>query len=561
MHHPTISFFLMLMAISAISFKPEYNITAQAEPSQRTNSQIRLEHLKDSITTAMDDQDYVRLNQAYESIIEYYASKGNYRLATIYQDKLVRLHDSIDLKNKENAMDDLRAKFESGQSEDELALINTRNALQQSLLERQKLQRYIYLGGGIAIAIIVLGLLSRLRYLRRTSSVLEERNRKIEIEKHKAEEAEHVREKFLAKMSHEIRTPMNAIMGLTNILRKNPHDPGQEKYFNAIWQSSENLLFILNDILDLSKLEAGKIEIEKLPFNPMDELMKLREIMKYKAEEKGIQIKCELDENIPPVLIGDPIRLNQIMINLTGNAIKFTEKGQIFVSIKLRERNNDQAVLEFEISDTGIGIPADRLEKIFESFTQAESDTTRRYGGTGLGLTISKELVELQNGNIKVKSELGKGSVFSFEIPYQIGEAKIQVPQAEITPEFQLKNLNILLVEDNQFNVMVAIDELNSIIENASIDLAENGIEAVDKVKSNTYDIVLMDIQMELMNGYEAAEAIRAMDAPKKDIPIIAITANAMKDELKKCLEAGMNDFISKPFNPEELKLKIKQLV
>ena len=511
------------------------------------------------------DSNQLRINDFKQSIINS-AKAGDYQSATGFQAALISLNDSIIEAKKEKAISKLRASIETKKAENEISLANTLSETQSAQLEKEKLQRFIYFSGGFSLVIILLGMISRLNYLRITRNESKEKSYKISFEKQRAEESEKVREKFLAKMSHEIRTPMNAIMGMTNILKKNNHLPEQIRYLDAIWQSSENLLVILNDILDLSQLEAGKIKIEQVHFRPMDELMKLREILKYKAHEKGIELNCELDGAIPEKLIGDPIRLNQILINLTGNAIKFTEQGNVFVSIQLKDIIDKVATIKVTIRDTGIGIQEDRLEKIFESFIQAESDTTRRFGGTGLGLTISKELVQLQNGKISVESKPGKGSTFRFEIPYQISdvdesEKTDTVPATKKTDSHELQGLHVLLVEDNEFNIMVAKDELNEIIKNVKIDFAENGKIAVEKVRKSAFDIVLMDIEMKEMNGYEATKAIRKLPGPNSHVPIIAITANAMKQDIEKCFEAGMDDHLSKPFESQELELKIKKLL
>ena len=443
----------------------------------------------------------------------------------------------------------------------DIALANALNESQISTIEKQKLQQYVYMGGGIVLVAVVIGLLSRLSYMRNTRNEQKEKGMKIAIEKLRAEENEQIRDDFLAKMSHEIRTPMNAIMGMNKILRKNKHYHEQEVYLDAIWQSSENLLVILNDILDLSKLEAGQVEIENIPFKPFDELMKLRDILKFKAEEKGVQMKCELDPEIPEVIIGDPVRLSQVLINLTGNAIKFTEDGDVSVFIRKKELSGGKVIVEAIISDTGIGIPEDRIDKIFESFTQAESDTTRKYGGTGLGLTISKELIELQQGNINVTSKLDVGSTFTFTIPYEVGKIS-DLQEEEKTDSFvPLKKLKVLLVEDNEFNIMVAKDELTEIIDDVSIELADTGRKAVEMVKQGNYDVVLMDIEMEEMNGYEAARAIRNLEHSNSKVPIIAITANAMPKEIQKCYDAGMDGYISKPFASQDLAKEIQKIL
>jgi len=386
--------------------------------------------------------------------------------------------------------------------------------------------------------------------------------RKDQQEKEKAQASERAKHQFLANMSHEIRTPMNAIKGMTDILiRRNPKDD-QKEYLDSIKQSSDSLLVIINDILDISKIEAGKIELEHEPFSLIELINNVHTIMQFKAEEKGLGLKKDMPTDDLYVK-GDATRLRQILINLIGNAIKFTEKGLVTTALKT-EKVNDTLNLHFIISDTGIGIDKDRMDKIFKSFEQAYSDTSRKFGGTGLGLSISKMLVELQQGKIWVESEKGKGSQFHFTIAYDIAEPihaghKIEAPDINIAAE--LKGIRILLVEDNPFNVVVAQEELEDAIEGVHVDVAENGAIAVEKLRSSSYDIILMDVQMPTMNGYEATIAIRAFDNEKAGTPIIAMTANVLKDEVDLCYKAGMNDFIGKPFDTVELLNKINLLM
>ncbi len=386
-----------------------------------------------------------------------------------------------------------------------------------------------------------------------------------ELEKLKAEQSEKFKQQFLANMSHEIRTPMNSVIGLTNLLMKSNMDQQQEKYLNVIKKSSENLLVIINDILDLSKIEAGKMDFEKIPFSLNDCMDTVYHTMVFKSEEKNLELKHIIDAAVPEVVIGDPVRLNQILINLSGNAIKFTEKGTVTIHIKELSRRDNISILEFSITDSGIGIAQSQLAKIFESFSQASSDTTRKFGGTGLGLTISKQLVELQQGSIYVQSQVGKGTTFSFKIPYPVGSVddlnKSDSGIDDVKGE-DLKGLRILLVEDNGFNQMVAVDTLNDLIPDLIIDVAENGLESLEKLKDADYDIILMDIQMPEMDGFEASERIRKdFDAPKRDIPIMAMTANVTQEEVEKCFVSGMTAHISKPFDPQVLLNKLGQLV
>lgn len=382
-------------------------------------------------------------------------------------------------------------------------------------------------------------------------------------EKEVAEKTAQLKQQFMANMSHEIRTPMNAIVGMVRLLLEKDPREDQMRYLNAIKQSSDSLLVIINDILDLSKIEAGKIEIEHIDFSFREMIQSVEEIMGIKADEKKLNFKIHIDDSIPDRLIGDPTRVNQILINLIGNAVKFTDKGNVDLRIKNIDKNTKEHQLKllFEIEDTGIGISKEYVATIFESFTQAGTDTARKFGGTGLGLTISKQLVDLMDGKIYVESELGIGTTFFVEIPIKIAEQQhITVKKDKITDDTRerLSNISVLLVEDNEFNRMVAEDTLKSIIHPIHITIAQNGEEAIQKVKEKDFDLVLMDIQMPIMNGLDATRHIRTkMEAPKKDMRIIAMTANVLEEDIKSYLQAGMNAYISKPFHTEELLLKM----
>ena len=392
-----------------------------------------------------------------------------------------------------------------------------------------------------------------------------EKIKELEEEKSRAEHSEKAKEQFLANMSHEIRTPMNAIMGMTRLLLEKAPREDQLKYLNAIKQSSDNLLIIINDILDLSKIEAGKINFETIDFDLAEQIKTVYTTIKLNADEKGLALKYTIADDVPVKLIGDPYRLNQILLNLAGNAIKFTESGSVLINVSMMERSDDRVKIKFEIKDSGIGIAQDKLDYIFNMFTQESSSTTRKFGGTGLGLAICKKLVELQGGTIYVESETGKGSAFSFILSYGIQQIDTINEQTEIPvdyPTAQLKNISILLAEDNEFNQMVAVDSIQDAIEGVQIDLAKNGKEAVEMVKQKQYDLVLMDIQMPEMDGHEATRIIRKNpDAKINSIPIIAITASVIKAEVDKCFESGMNEFVGKPFSTEELLDKISKVL
>jgi len=380
-------------------------------------------------------------------------------------------------------------------------------------------------------------------------------------EKERAEASEKTKQLFLANMSHEIRTPMNGILGFAKLLEETLKDEEQLEYIHIIIRSGDDLLVILNDILDFSRMEAGKIAFESAPFNIRDIIYSTIVMLESKSKQKNIGIVCQIDEKIPEIILGDSVRLNQVLLNLISNAVKFTEKGKISISAVCVENNGKQVVLEFRIKDTGIGIPLDKQEKIFESFEQATTDTSRRFGGAGLGLSIVKQLVELQNGEIFVNSNPGQGSDFGFRLPFLIAKEKQDKPGSEKAggPMLNGTAIHVLVAEDNQINQMLVMKVLRN--QGFETDIAENGKIALEKYSKNNYDIILMDLQMPEMDGYEATRSIRALPPLKRNIPIIAMTAHAIKGELERCLEIGMNDFISKPFDKAELYEKIHKLV
>lgn len=375
--------------------------------------------------------------------------------------------------------------------------------------------------------------------------------------KRSAEAAKRAQEIFMANVSHEIRTPMNGIIGMTNLLRKTPLHPDQKEFIDAIKDSANNLLVIINDILDFSKIKSGKMLFEKTNFDIRYLVRKTVYPFIHKANEKGLELVSRVDDAVPPSLIGDPVRLRQVLENLLSNAIKFTEKGSISLTVSLRSIDDAYSIISFEVRDTGIGIPEQMLSEVFESFTQSHAGIDRKYGGTGLGLAICKKLVELQHGHIWLDSKPGEGTGCRFEIPYtrNLFTSQEETVLSE-TPNVSLSTRELLVAEDNLINQKVAMYTLQRA--GARVDIVPNGSEAVKRIKEKQYDCVLMDLQMPEMDGYKATLLIRELGYT---VPIIAMTASAINGEREKCVRAGMNDYISKPFIPEELYKKINEVI
>ena len=370
-----------------------------------------------------------------------------------------------------------------------------------------------------------------------------------------AESASRTKSDFLASMSHEIRTPMNAIMGIADLLAKTPLSAEQDKYVQIFRRAGDNLLNLINDILDLSKVEASQLELEQTGFSLNDLLEKVMEMVTVPANAKGLALVCEVAPGVSTDLIGDPTRLRQVLLNLVGNAIKFTESGTVSLRVTSDADSLIPTALRFTVSDTGIGIAGEKLGRVFERFTQADSSTTRRFGGSGLGLTISKRLVELMGGHIGAESEIGKGSTFSFSVPFEIWTDASRRAVAPVGTDagLPLPALRILLVEDSPDNRTIAM----AYVEDTPylVDIAENGAIACQMFKAAVYDLVLMDRQMPVMDGLTATRAIRAWEQgnDRAPTPIIALTASALKGDREMCLAAGCTAFLTKPIKQDVL--------
>ncbi len=387
--------------------------------------------------------------------------------------------------------------------------------------------------------------------------IAEEAKAKAEAATLIAEDAVKAKQQFLSNMSHEIRTPMNAIIGFTKVILKTELNVKQKEYLNAIKQSGDALIVLINDILDLAKVDAGKMTFEKMPFKLESSISAMIHLFEAKIEEKNLKLIKNYDRTIPEVLVGDPVRLHQIILNLVSNAVKFTATGNIIITVKQLQQDHQHATIEFAVTDTGIGISESKKETIFENFQQASSDTSRLYGGTGLGLAIVKQLVEAQGGTIAVESKIDEGSTFRFTLSFQKTNdtAEADVELIELDTEF--KHIKVLVVEDmalNQLLMKTLLDDFGF-----ERDIAANGKIAIEKLLNKDYDIILMDLQMPEMNGFEATEYIR--NTIKSSIPIIALTADVTTVDLAKCKAVGMNDYIAKPVDERILYSKILGLV
>lgn len=376
-----------------------------------------------------------------------------------------------------------------------------------------------------------------------------------------AELAKKAKETFLANMSHELRNPINGIVGVTQLLRKTELSDQQSGLVNLLDTSSQSLLGVINDVLDISKIEAGKFSIIRSDNNIYETVSSVYKLLKFRADEKQIELILDIDEKTPEYLHLDALRLNQILMNLLSNAIKFTDRGFVKLKVAVVAKLSDKVKLKFTVEDTGIGIANDRLNRIFDSFEQADDDTANKYGGTGLGLAIVKKLAELKGGELTFSSQVGKGSIFNFTNWYAIADKPKQVaPKNKNTKLTPFKDVSVLVAEDNLINQFVLSKMLKDW--GVRVEMVDNGRKLVDKLQQEDFDIVLMDTHMPEMNGYQAAKTIRLeMIEPKRSIPIISLSAAVMDNEQNDAIAAGMNDVLAKPFQPYELHEKIERLL
>ncbi|MCD0471165.1 ATP-binding protein [Flavobacterium sp. JAS] len=481
-------------------------------------------------------------------ISHYYKQHKNYDLAYSYLDEHYQIENYLlKLKNAKVDFNEFE-KFKKNES--------VNNNIKRESEEKIQLKTYRYskLVSILAIALIsILSLLSLALYKNniirnQNNLLLREKNKELILAKNKAEKASKARSEFLSTVSHELRTPLNAINGITHLLLEDNPKKRQLKYLESLKFSGNYLTTFINEILEINKIDSTKVEIENISFNLKELLFNIQSSLKELATANKNYFNLEIDEAIPDNLIGDPTKLSQIILNLINNALKFTQNGNVNVIAKLYAQEEETATVYFEIVDTGIGIPEDKLQTVFESFSQGSIEVNRKYGGTGLGLTIVKKLIELLGGEIKLKSEVGKGSTFTFKLNFKINNEPLEiVEEAKPYNDKQLKHKSILLIEDNKINQMIT----RKMLENKAIscEILDNGEDAVELLKVKRFDMILMDVHLPGINGTTATQQIREFD---KTTPIIALTAISLDENRDMLLSFGMNDVITKPFVPDE---------
>jgi signal transduction histidine kinase/CheY-like chemotaxis protein len=476
-------------------------------------------------------------------LTEIYTTLGEYKKALEQARKQIFLMDSVDRDRMAETVSQLTESFEIDQMEGQLSQKE----------EQLKTNRYItYLFIAISALILILALIVSyfLRQKQKAAKLLEQQNREIEKARFHAEQSEKFKERFLASMSHEIRTPLNAVIGMTGLLLDEPQPPKTENYLRNIKQAGEHLTGIINEILDLSKIDAGKLELHEAPFSVNQLLEDIEHLIGVKAKEKELQLIINKSDMTPDWVSGDSGRIRQVLLNLAGNAVKFTEQGSVQIQMTSKESGDGKALCTFSIADTGPGIPQAMQAAIFEEFVQAEQGADQKVAGTGLGLSIARKLVERMGGILTLESEPGKGSVFSFTIPLATSseEAFLTLQkEKELPAEAMMGSFRILVVEDNPSNQIVTEGMLEKILPEAATILAEDGYKALELLEKEKFDLVLMDIRMPGIDGYETTQRLRLLENENAGIPVVALTASVIRADIQLCLEAGMNGYVPKP--------------
>lgn len=497
------------------------------------------------------EYDHVEPFSNYKYLAELYAEKNDFKAAYEANKKY---HELLNRDVNTRTMLEMEGKqleLDIERKDKEIELLNKENKYNAEQHKKDIIINYVLIGFLVLLVSVLILVINRSRLLKRSKEL--------------ADKARIMQQQFLANTSHEIRTPMNGIIGMANQLEHTELNHEQKRVLQVIKKSANSLLSVINDVLDLSKIQAGKIEFRENKFLLDVFIDDIQKLLATQAAQKGLEFKFEIDKNLPEVLCGDDERLKQILINLLSNAIKFTEKGIVSLKVQLHKQLNEKCYVKFEIADTGLGIHPKRQKDIFESFVQIEDVASRTQGGTGLGLSITKSLVELQSGTINLRSKPQEGSIFTVVLPFKTIGLDVFIAECEksvraLKAEKSLQDVSVLVVEDNLVNQQV----ISKILERwgAGYAIASSAVEGFDLLNETSFDIILMDIELPGLNGWEATQYIRSKyTAPKNNIPILALTAYAYDSERQKCIESGMNDVLIKPYNEEELYLKIRELL
>jgi len=487
-----------------------------------------------------------------------YEATGDYKTSLAYLQRSYARNDSIIAINKEMLAEQASAKYGVDALQSSLNELSLQNAEQERNLKVNKLTTILSVALITILSLLTLSLYKNNNLRARANELLQKKNTELTKAKENAEKASLAKAQFLSTITHELRTPLYAVTGLTHLLLEESPTENQKEHLNSLKFSGEYLLSLINNILDLNKLEANKVEIMEASFDLKKRISDVLVALKNSADEKNTKIHFEFDDSIPKELKGDPLKISQILINLIGNSIKFTEDGDIWINVSKNSREGNSVLLDFEIKDNGEGITKEKQKAIFENFTQGSTQINRKFGGTGLGLSIVKNLLSLLGSEIILESELGKGSTFAFQLRFEAKETENKLnnsPQIEtLAVEDKLEGKNILIVEDNKINQMITRKILEK--NGALCEVADNGTIAIEKTKEKEYDLILMDIHMPGISGIEATKEIRTFN---EEIPIIALTAVTLDDNLDEFFLNGFSEIIPKPYKTEEFFLKINR--
>jgi signal transduction histidine kinase/DNA-binding response OmpR family regulator len=510
------------------------------------DSKNALENFKKCLDYALESGYELYIKLGYQSLSETYEKTENYKEAYEYLKFYSAIKDTREIT-------ELEAQLAYEKQSKEFELVSKENALQREQIETERYYRKI----GILVIVIILTLIL---FLWRSLRQRERANKNLKIATDLALQSKKEKEEFFAYTSHEIRTPLNAVVGTSKLLGETDLSELQQKYVKTITSSAQNILFLVNDVLDISKIEKGELKFENIPVNLREICDQIVQSLSFKKFEKEVDITCQVSQDIPEFIMGDPVRINQILLNLADNALKFTHRGAVHLSLDCIKGSNPDNVLAitFTIKDTGIGIAKDKINHIFDSYQQAHLSTTRQFGGTGLGLSISKLLVEKMGGKLQVSSKEGVGSEFFFTLDVVPCDCPFETESDGLKP----KKLSILIVDDNPLNLEIFRDLLHNSVNQINVTTAHGGKEALQKLDNSDFDLILMDLQMPELDGYETTQLIRSLSDEKKQcIPIIALTAHVLEGVHEKCLASGMNDTLSKPINLQHLYTKICSLL